>query len=252
MSRFSDFFKNEPSLKPLPLLHTCQAYGFRNIAEQSRLLTTPCDVFPDDLIYFFYGRPAYRTSLDHSAIRHPAFMPIVIMLGTDAVRTPKRIAPFDTGAFSAKMFDRFMHPKMCCDDFLLDPKMDMPSKLVSKFFGTNEKYYHSDPISIDISPIQFEAISYYSLISDQSKALYDDRKESIEIQTDNDITLSPDNVKLVILPLAFMDVPTIRRAIINEWKADYLTYTIHRGDPNEYIGLLYQKVEDYLSKNGYF
>lgn len=252
MNRFSDFFRNETPLRPLPLLHTCDAFAFRNIANQSRLVTTPCGVYKNEkLIYFFYGRPSYRTTRDHEAVSNPAFMPIVIMLEKDSVKTPKRIAPFDTGAFSAKLFDKFMHPEMRCDDFLLDPEMDMPSKLISKFFGTNKKYYHSDPVNIDIPPIQFEVFSYYSMISDRSKAPYDDRKGSIEIQTDKNIELNADNVELVILPLVFMDDSTFRHTILNEWQADYLTYSIHPGDPNEYIRLLYEKVEKHLTSGGY-
>ncbi|MEE8059094.1 MAG: hypothetical protein V3T17_14845 [Pseudomonadales bacterium] len=252
MNRFSKFLNSSARQKCMPLLHTCDGYAFREVVEQKKLKTSPCNVYKgESLLYFFYGRPSYRTSRNIGPVSHEAFMPVVILLSPDAVRSPKRIAPFDTGAFDSMLFEAHMHPEMDRDDFLLEPQMDMPSRLVSKFYGSNEQYYNANPIHLDISPLEFEAKSYYSLISSKVRTSYDDRKETVEIQTEKDIALNQSNVQLIVLPNVFMDNDELRDTIISDWQSDVRTYPIHHGDPNEYLGFLYREVESYLESKDY-
>ena len=183
MSRFNQYVKSAlPYTPSLPLLHTCDGFHFRSIVDGQELRISPCDVFGENLLYLFYGRPSYRTAKDIKASVMPAFFPICIVLKPDSVSTPKRIVPFDSGAFEDGRFSEHMHPKMRRDDFFLEPVPDMPSRLVSRFYGSNDAYFSGKPHTIQIPPIEFEALSYYNLISSQNVSNYDDRNSSIEIR----------------------------------------------------------------------
>lgn len=254
MSQFSEFVKSAPPTKPqLPLVHTCDAFHFRDIIAKRELTPAPCSIFKkgESLVYFFYGRPSYRPSETDQATSNPAFMPVSIVLDPKAINDPKRIAPFDTGAFSERLFNEHMHPKMSLDDFLLEASMDMPARLVSKFFESNIGYFRGKPAIVDIPPSEFEAVSYNSLINSSGSAAYDDRASAIEIQTECPVTLTEKNVILVVLPGPFMDERKYRDLITVEWRADVCTYAMHRFNPKEYTSLFYQNIEAFYQKKRY-
>ena len=176
----------------------------------------------------------------------PAFFPICIVLKPDSVSTPKRIVPFDSGAFEDGRFSEHMHPKMRRDDFFLEPVPDMPSRLVSRFYGSNDAYFSGKPHTIQIPPIEFEALSYYNLISSQNVSNYDDRNSSIEIQSGTNLALDSSNVLLIVLPTVFLDVDFFRDRIVRDWRAQIRTYELYRCNPNEYTMLIYREVDAYL------
>lgn len=252
-NRFCRFIEASPPWDPLlPLTHTCDAFDFRGIMEEKKLLTHECPVFSGEaLVYCFYGRPAYRPSRTKQATSIPAYMPVSIILTPDSVQTPKRIFPFDTGAFNSKLFENHMHPHMKINDFLLEPSQDLPGRCVKRFFGSNNKYFHGEPNPDDIPSLEFEALSYYSLISEKGISGYDDRRSTIEIQSDNSIILTRSNVLLVVLPTIFLDDDKVQQTIVGEWGADVRTYSIHHGNPNEYVRLIYHEVEQYLQMKDY-
>lgn len=254
MCRFSAFLKSATPVEPqLPLVHTCDVFGFQDILKKKELTPTPCDVFEGEtLVYLFYGRPAYRPASTKKATSLLAFMPVSIVLDPEVITDPKRIAPFDTGAFDTKLFAKHMHPKMSLDKFLLEPFMDMPARLVSKFFESNRAYFHAKPASIDITATELEAVSYYSLINDSSVATYDDRASAIEIQTERPLTLTEENVLLVVLPAVCMDTRKYADVILTEWGAKIRTYSIQRRNPSEYMSQICEGVADYYTKERYF
>lgn len=253
MSRFSAFVKSAAPAEPqLPLVHTCDAFSFRDILDKKELTPAPCDVFSgESLVYFFYGRPAYRPSRTDKATGQLAFMPVSIVLDPEAITDPKRIAPFDTGAFSAGLFKEHVHPKMSFDEFLLEASMDMPARLVSKFFESNTCYFHGKPALIKISPTEFEAKSYKSLIENLGSAAYDDRASAIEVQAGCSVTLTNKNVLAVVIPGEFMDDPKYQDVLLHEWRANIRTYSVQRRNPNEYMSQICQNIEDFYRSRGY-
>ena len=253
MGSLSDFIRSAPPCNPsLPLFHTCDGYRFRSIAQEQELRTSACDVFDgENLLYFFYGRPSYRVARDTKAVSLPFFFPVAIMLKHDSVPKLKRIAPFDTGAFNRKIFSEHMHPKMRCEDFLLEPTIDMPNRLVSQFYGSNKAYFLGRPLEIKIPPIEFEAMSYHSLIHSESKAKYDDRNSSVEMQSERNLVLDSETVLLVVMPSVFLEDPELQKRILSDWDAEVRTYSIHRSNPNEYTLLIYHEIESYLEAENY-
>ena len=77
----------------------------------------------------------------------------------------ERILPFDSGAYYRGMFDRHMNGHSC-ENFELDPSLDMPARLVNRFFGSNELYFSGTPQIVSMPPFELEAHSYHSLIHD--------------------------------------------------------------------------------------
>src|ERR1017187_7070133 len=235
MSKFNDFVQSGTPLFPqLPLTHICEAFDFRNIAVTQQLATSPCNVFAGEhLLYFFYGKPAYRPFRENAATSNLAFMSVCILLKPEALRRPKRVAPFDTGAFQNGLFKDQMHPKMKLDDFLLDPTYDMPARVVGRFYDSNKAYYSESPVQITIPPLEFEAASYYGLISAKATTPTDDRRSTIEVQSDSAIALTTDLVLLIVLPRVFLDDSGFRTAC-SALATDIRMYSTYHCSPREY------------------
>ncbi|SEK00155.1 hypothetical protein SAMN05518849_1256 [Sphingobium sp. AP50] len=88
--------------------------------ESETLDPVPCPVFnKEPLIYFFYGRPAYRASAQIQSNGLDAYAPICIIMKPDAA-DPRRIFPFDSGAFHHHLLADFTHHRMMKEDFELD------------------------------------------------------------------------------------------------------------------------------------
>jgi hypothetical protein len=253
-NRFNNYVLSaQQCLPPLPLTHTCDTLGFRNIATACQISTVQCKVFDEALVYFFYGRPAYRPKSwkKKTARAVLSFMPCSIVLEPDALDLAKRIAPFDTGAWKEGLFKQYMHPEMNMEDFLLTPSMDIPPRVVEAFFGSNHNYYYATPHSISIPPIEFEAQSYYELIQHRATLDLDDRASAIEIQSDQSLLLTDDKVLYVVLPKVFYDEQAIRETITIEWKAPVTLYQIQAGTLSEHKGIVDRAVGEFLSKAGY-
>lgn len=251
MKRFNEFVSQAPPVLPvLPVFHTCDGFDFAKILVDSKLDVSLCPTFKKPLLYFFYGKPAYRPSKDDLATKAPAFMPIAIALRPDSLRKLEQVAPFDTGAYAKGLYSSFMHHEMKCEDFLLNPDLQMPGRVVSRFFGSNLKYYFGLPTAIDIPPLQFEATSYQDLIHDASKGKSDDRRTSIELQCGGSLVLDSSSVLFVVLPNVFLDDSKLLATLL-EWGAEFKGYQIHRASPREFVSKIYDLVECFLRDNGY-
>jgi hypothetical protein len=137
-------------------------------------------------------------------------------------------------------------------DFLMDPSLEMPGRLVGLFFGDNRGYFDMKARQVEVPPAEFEVASYVSMIKDTGSEKFDDRCSCIELQADQQIALSRDSVLAVVLPSVYLDDPTYRDKILGEWGATPLPYSQQRANPNEYVGLIYEKVREFLASEGYF
>lgn len=140
-----------------------------------------------------------------------------------------------------------MHPRMTISDFQLSGGVKGAQMVVTRFYSDNIGYFRSKPRKpLEIPSDEFEAQSFYSLILDESAAPYDDRNSAIEIQSDKPITLSADCVESIILPDPLLESDTIIAAI-DKWDADVHGYPLHRGSGREFQGLIYERVETFLT-----
>jgi hypothetical protein len=249
MSRFADYIQGvsvQPATPMMPLTHVCQEYFFREILETKRLKPSPCRVFAEELLYFFYGKPAYTPKTDGAAVDASGLAPVCLVCKPRLVPHAKRIAPFDTGAFASGRYSDYLHQKMKIDDFLLDGSPEMPGRIVAHFFSSNSEYFKGKPATIQIPPTQFEARAYHNLITDNGKTSSDHRRSAIEIQTDLPLTIERDSVLLVVLPEVFLDDPDVRIRVFQDWSAEVVPYPTYHCDPEQYQGAVAYVVSKFL------
>ena len=250
---FRKLIDEQPTrLGELPSIHTSDGLGFRSILREERLAAEPCPVFNDEpLLYLFYGRPSYRVNAQTLATANKAYAPVCFILKPGTVKTPHRIFPFDSGAFQHDLFRESMHRKMQRDDFALQPDIASPQRLISLYFGDNERYYSNRPIAeLDLPPLAFEAASYHALITDRQENQYDERISSVELQIAEDLPLNG-AVEAIVLPDSFV-TPEVT-AKLEGMGIDSIRYPfIDRLRPESYASSIYTIVRGYYRERGYF
>jgi len=197
-----------PNIHPaLPFFHTCEALHLQSILDSGELQPQYCDVYKENLLYLFYGKPAYKTSeLKHSDLNF--LMPLCFIINYDAVSSIKRILAFDSGAF--KRYSEHMHNAMKPEEFELTPTKDTLNKMVDFFYDGNDPYFNGQvKKEVKFDSIHFQLESYYSLISSGSRDEVDDRKSTFEVQTEDPITLNNKNIEAIILPQMLAESPIV-------------------------------------------
>lgn len=239
-----------PATPRLPLVHGTDIYHFKAIVECNALTPTPCDVFKQDLVYLFYGRPSYRVGVRSEARRDQLYNPACIVFKPDLPAKIARVFPFDTGAFHAGLYKAFLHHSMTLADFEVGNSSDSPAQIVAAFFGTNDRYYKGQLVPPSVAISAFEVQVYYDMVGSTGASATDDRASTIEIQTADAISISG-NVLGVVLPTPAMDNPAIANLILKVWNVPYLTYhAFTKSRPSEYHGLVVEKVYDLLKRAG--
>jgi hypothetical protein len=254
----------------MPLVHSTSFQNFTDIIQSHVLSPTPCSVFTgEDLLYLFYGRPAYRVSdtvTSRGQLRH---FPVCFILEPESLSVSKRIYPFDSGAFSAGLFNQFLKG-FALNKFEVGNFSEGPQRFVSAFYGNNKNYYYGEvDSSIKVSPLQIEVNGYIDMLKDTAvtfagqSAPSDDRRQTIEIQSDSQVGLKPEpftdsngttvlrnKVLAVILPQRALDAPEIREAVTITWKAEPITYNVYNfTKPAEYHSVIREKVADLLERH---
>ncbi|MEO8403284.1 MAG: hypothetical protein ABI480_01760 [Chitinophagaceae bacterium] len=198
---------------PLPFFHCCEAFHLQDIMDSGKLSPLPCKVYGEDLLYLFYGKPAYKSS-ELSNSRLTFMMPICFIINNNAVSTIKRAVAFDSGAFD--LYSPFLHKNMTREQFLVSPTKDALNKMVHYFFNGNDPYFTGDAQkNLDYDHIHFQVEGYHSIITGVHKTIEDDRKGSLEVQLDYPIALNEANIEAIILPEVLALSPTIKHIITN-------------------------------------
>lgn len=251
MSKFQEVLTTEvDDIQLLPLLHTCDAYSLRRILESMRLKPQLCDVFKLDLLYTYYGVPSYRSKYD-KATKNTAYYPICIILDSSQFNNFHKIFPFDSGAFVKlpEVKDTFFHHQTAIEDFELERNISSAMKVIKTFYESNENYIYEKPNSSkEFSLLDFEALSYKNLISNENNGKLDDRASSIEIIFDEDIVLNTSTVKQIIIPNVFKDDSKVCSLLENNFGVkEALGYSTFKGMPREYFGQIRQLYLQFLN-----
>src|SRR3989344_871882 len=194
--KFRDHVRKAAEITPhLPLVHTTDIWAFRAvISGPGTLQPQLCPILNEALLYFFYGRPAYRPNSASPPTSAPGHAPVCFVLAPDCLPSIQRIYPFDSGAF--KFYSAQLHDRMTLDDFALDPQPDTAPRVVGAFFGSNEAYYDGRAISAKtFDPLELEAQCYHNLVLEKGTTTYDDRRGTIEITVKSSLTLSSSTVR---------------------------------------------------------
>jgi len=230
----------------MPLMHsTATGIGARIIV-QGELRTRACTVYGTELLYLFYGRPAFKPLPGIAPSGIAEHLPMCLVLDPALLGDALRILPFDSGGY-----DRYapnVGPLLQRTDFELGPRGDLPMRLVRAFFDSNGNYYHAAPTAdADGISLSHEAARAFARLSrDQSIADDDDRRTTIEVQIARSIPLSG-ALRAVVAPAALLSDPVIAAALAAMPDVAPIQYpTFGRHQPSAYTALLYEYVARYL------
>jgi hypothetical protein len=246
----SEQFDNS-QLKILPLIHTTDAYNFREIIDNGfELKPKHCDVFNESLLYLFYGKASYVKSQPFNSFLGPYF-PVTFVIDPNSINEVTRIFPFDSGAFSKKIFENYIPEKLKINSFLLEEEsldLKSASKIVKAFYKSNENYFQNIPRNdIDINSLNFEVEALVNMMRSKENTPFDERSSTIEIQVNQELKLI-ENTLAIILPSVFLDDPKIQELIKKMKNTEFITYSTLRGNPTYFASVIIDRIGHFLNR----
>lgn len=221
----------------LPLVHTTRCEVLPHIVSGNELLAVnPCDVFHEHLLYFFYGRPAYRHTLGGEPSGTLDLCPVCFVFKPYTIGgAAKRIYACDSGGIHNGFFEHHLHPADR-DEMQLNTTIESAQKLIPLVFGDNKNYFLGQAKAT--CPPAFDpgtpAARFHALLTDTGKIAGDDRRSAIEVQMDSPVALG-NHLLYVVLPNNLLNDPNTRAAILQTWQADPIGYDVYNGrQPHEY------------------
>ncbi|MFM5570895.1 hypothetical protein ACET8Q_09720 [Aeromonas veronii] len=235
----------------MPLVHVCDCHRFRSILLSDAIIPTECPVFHEKLAYFFYGRPSYRIKSNGFSSNTPSLFPVCFILNSAYINDIKRIFPFDTGAFAAGLYTKFVHSTATLNDYIFEPTYDFIRRYVEMFYSSNRNYFNGQATieKKHIPAMAFELHSLHQMITSTSQEEVDDRCYTVEIQTFHNVDISTGAVMAMVLPVTIMDDPIVS-SYLYENDIEPITYETSRCAPSDLTPLIIDKVRSYYQNEG--
>lgn len=255
---FADFLTRN-SVRPsgsLPLVHTTKSYHVREIVASGKLVATTCDVFTTDkLNYFFAGRPAYKYAASDGDSPHWE-LPCCFIFDFKAIGPIKRVFPFDSGAFSKGLYPSYI-TMMNRDDFDVSSVPDATERIIGAFFGSPSDYMKLNARSVgsfnsdfDVDVLDAEVSAVHRLSNEKSANSFDDRRLTVEVQTDADVELSVTRPLAVIAPNEYFDNKAVLKVVESDWGAQPLGYDITPLNVRQYYSQIYSIANIFYKDEG--
>lgn len=255
MSRLGEFLQKNSvcATADLPLVHTTPARSLRDIMASKSLSPTECPVFTgEQLVYLFYGKPSYKVG---GTTQKNWLMPVCFLMTIESLRSIKRIFPFDSGAFRSGRHPDYIKT-FHMGEFEVSGIYD-PSKIVGAFFETIKDYFQLKPreeshfrSEHSLSVMDHEILALRDLAGDTSLTGIDDRRFCIEIQTEDEIYLTPSNVQAVILPYDYFEDASVVQFVETYLQATPLPYDCFSLTSAEHTAIIYAKVLEFMRLKG--
>lgn len=241
-----------PETLSLPWCHSTDAYALREILEAGMLAPQLCPVFGEELVYLFYGRPAYRRT-EPTALAIGARNPVALIFAPGVAGKGFRLFPFDSGAFRDGLYTKWMHRNMKLEAFQLPPNLQAPERHVSALFKSNEAYMTVTAPAIDpMPPGEHEVECLSNFLRDRVAQPADDRRCALELQTREAIPLTDQHLLAIVIPHAMADAPYVREFQLRT--ADKVEILTYRSSPlkaaGELQGLLEDRVLEFCRERG--
>jgi hypothetical protein len=229
---------------PLPFFHCCDARFLQSILDTRELRPRFCKVYEEDLLYLFYGKPAYKSG-ETSNSRLTFMMPICFIVNHDAVTSVKRVLPFDSGAFP--MYREHLHGSMTKEEFELTPLKDSLYKMVDYFYEDSNAYFNGKAKQeLDYDPIHSQIEGYHSIITADHKTAIDDRKASLEVQLHSSISICNSNIEAIILPKCLAESPSVKPILFSELNIPIIPITNYGVVSKDYYVHVMEKAKQFL------
>jgi hypothetical protein len=249
LNRFVDGV--EPETPIMPLMHSTGGDGLLALLQSRVLKTSKCPVFNEPLLYFFYGRPAYRPYGNVLNTSNPSFRPVCLLFRPEALTDVKRIVPLDTGAFKAGLYSRHVTSHMTVEHFVIGGKVTEAARFIHSFFGSNRTYYFGQlRTDLQLKATDMVAQCYRSIVADTGISDVDDRRSTIELQSITEMHLNCDTLLAAALPEAFLEDDAISD-LLATCNAQTITYDIYSDRPAHDVREIMARVKDWLATQGY-
>lgn len=244
----------------LPLVHTSSAYSFDEIAHANKLKPPGrCRHFGEELVYLYYGRPAYRTQASKSA-RLRFNYPFIFIFDPEKIDTIRRIFPFDTGAFDDGLFDAFYDKTSKLDDFELGSQLENARRLSNGIYGSHRNYVKGvveKNLEVPLSGFEAQGVIEQARLPPYlndgrpDEVTLDERSSSIEVQVQGSIRIA-DAIIGLVLPQMYLSESYVVEAI-DRWSPKVLrTYEVFEmHSPGSWMSLVYQQVVAAYEELGY-
>lgn len=211
----------------MPAVHSTSAYSAKKIIKGGLIKPQACDVYDqEDLTYLFYGRPSYK-KIGESQLAKYWELPALFVMDYETIDC-KRILPFDSGAFSGKRYPEFIN-MMDINDFEVTSTLSAPQRLISSFFVDTNRYFRLRPRDrrdfmsrFEVSSTDEEIQALYDLVLTYSEKI-DDRRFSVEIQTECEIKLKECGLLAVIIPEEYCESEEIIE-LVEGYGAEIIPY----------------------------
>jgi hypothetical protein len=251
---FSDYIQKQPtSANELPMVHTTEYFRLPLIRTTNALQAHDCKIFKEPLLYFFYGRPAYRDTSQTTPTRDVTLYPICFVFGPGTiVKKAKRLYPFDTGASQHGLYKPAIQPAGALLHYQVAAVAESARKIVGGFFATDEEYLSNKPkLGLSFSSGETNARSYYDLIHGGGDPDCDDRYSAVEIQVAEDIDVR-EGLKAIVLPNCFLDDKPLKKTLVKDWKVKLLPYPADVGlRPIEFHNTIRYLIRKFYRRAGY-
>lgn len=194
----------------LPLLHITHTGIARNIIHTGALETRECNFLKKELIYFFFGRPAYRLRGGSEKSKQITRAPFIFLVNPEKV-DPAHVYPFDTGAALSGLYTG-EDPTLTLQDYELEPTIDAAQKHLNWAFESVRDYLNGrlrSDLTSDTEDFDSATLGYAEIAQQATKLLnspdkYDDRAAAIEIAIAQNIDLT-NFVDTVIVPKQYIE-----------------------------------------------
>lgn len=241
--KLADFLEtqNAPEFPAMPWFHTTRGANLLKIMNSRKLTAMPCEVFHQDLTYFFVGRPAYKYSIKGQSASWQ--LPMVFVMKFDEPPPIARIYPFDSGAFTERRYPDYIQ-MFGRDRYLLGTDPASIQKLLGFYFRDEDRYAIRRANSMDDieSRLQVDArhdeiMALALLYQEKSNIEFDDRAAAVEVQVNADVSLSGGRLLGVILCEERLRTPGAE-AGLRELTPNVITYPLLPNDFQSYFGVI--------------
>ena len=245
-----------PSDHPmLPLIHCADitrrpgsnVHTAGEILCSGRIEPVLCDVFLEDLVYTYIGRPAYRE-----------FTRPVCFILKPLPKLLQNLFLFDTGAYRTERYGRLVDSFQDIHLFRIPATEDAVKRFILKYFGSNENYFFSREARRDEFELEgsLEEFSYrlFCRLNAFSRMNFDDRCRTLENIIRCPVDLN-EALQAIVFPrsrCSASDFPGWSGVLPKD--VDIMTYDDRNGTatPLECADELSRVLNTYYQKEGYF
>jgi hypothetical protein len=215
------------------------------------LAPSACPVYEENLLYLFYGIPAYRSCAADTQTRMLEYFPVVFLVHPNFEVNVKRILPMDSGGLFHNMYADLVHPEVKKEAFEVPPPLLNVLNIIDFYYGSNQRYLTSNPkADILVRETQFELASVKRLASASGVTRADDRRHTIEIQSGSAVPLDNGSLVGLIAPSQFADEPYFK-LLISHSDAICKYYDVEVARPRETHGVILKLAKEILRDRGF-